>query len=450
MHYRLSSSSSSTALQSAIESETETDTDGDEDVDVYTDAGTLTILEDLNPSQVEAVTQPLSAITRVIAGPGSGKTRVLTCRIAYLLQEDPAHRILGVTFTRKAAGEMQGRLEKLLRQQQKEQQLEAAANNNSPSEMAPSQNGEILQETLVGTEDEDSGAPEGLGRAMLGTFHSICAKILRWNGDLLGSLPTVMHDMRGSRNVTFLDGNFAIVDSGEQLRILKECLTEVDVDLKDFDLKPFAVLNAISGIKTKIAEGDDPFQARADRKPLPKALKVAVKVYPLYREKLLATNRIDFDDLIYMAREVLMEHEEVKERLQRRWTHILVDEFQDTSRSQMDLIKLLTSSSLFVVGDADQSIYSWRGAHVGSLSDFADEFEGYLGVGVHTSYLMENYRSTSNIVNAAQKVISASSSKSSSGADKLRQNMKPKRGAGATPRIIACKDEKAEGRQLVR
>jgi hypothetical protein len=103
-----------------------------------------------------------------------------------------------------------------------------------------------------------------------------------------------------------------------------------------------------------------------------------------------------------------------------------------------------------VVGDADQSIYSWRGAHVGSLSDFADEFEGYLGVGVHTSYLMENYRSTSNIVNAAQKVISASSGKSSTGADKLRQNMKPKRGAGATPRIIACKDEKAEGRQLVR
>jgi DNA helicase-2/ATP-dependent DNA helicase PcrA len=341
-------------------------------------------------------------------------------------------------------------LEKLLRQQQKEQQLEAAANGGSEEQAAPSDDGEIVQETLVGAEDEDSGAPEGLGRAMLGTFHSICAKILRWNGDLLGALPTVMHDMRGSQNVTFLDGNFAIVDSGEQLRILKESLTEVDVDLKDFDLKPFAVLNAISDIKSKIAAGDDPFQARADRKPLPKALKVAVKVYPLYREKLLATNCIDFDDLIYMAREVLMEHEEVKERLQRRWTHILVDEFQDTSRSQMDLIKLLTSSSLFVVGDADQSIYSWRGAHVGSLSDFADEFEGYLGVGVHTSYLMENYRSTSNIVNAAQKVISASSGKSSSGADKLRQNMKPKRGAGATPRIIACKDEKAEGRQLVR
>jgi DNA helicase-2/ATP-dependent DNA helicase PcrA len=411
----------------------------------------LTILQDLNPSQVEAVTQPLSAITRVVAGPGSGKTRVLTCRIAYLLQEDPTHRILGVTFTRKAAGEMQGRLEKLLRQQQKEQKLEAAANNGPEGETMPNQDGDIVQENLAGgDDDDDSASPEGLGRAMLGTFHSICAKILRWNGDLLGSLPTVMNDMRGSQNVTFLDGNFAIVDPGEQLRVLKESLTVVDVDLKDYDLKPFAVLNAISDIKSKIAAGEDPFQARADRKPLPKALRVAVKVYPLYREKLLASNCIDFDDLIFMARELLLEHEEVKDRLQRRWTHILVDEFQDTSRSQMDLIKLLTSSSLFVVGDADQSIYSWRGAHVGSLSDFADEFEGYLGVGVHTSYLMENYRSTSNIVNAAQKVISASSGKGSSGADKLRQNMKPKRGSGSTPRIIACKDEKAEGRQLAR
>jgi DNA helicase-2/ATP-dependent DNA helicase PcrA len=437
IQYRSSSSSSfSTAIQSTTESDTST-----------ADAGSSIILQDLNPSQVEAVTQPLSAITRVVAGPGSGKTRVLTCRIAYLLEEDPTNRILGVTFTRKAAGEMQKRLEKLLVEQQQQQLMESSS-TDPHDRQTPDQDGEIVQETVGG--DDGSAHPEGLSRAMLGTFHSICAKILRWNGDLLGSLPTVIEDMAGSRNVTFLDGNFAIVDQGEQLRILKESLKEVDVDLKDYDnLKPFAVLAAISDCKSKIAEGKNPFQANADsRKPLPKAVKVAHKVYPLYREKLLATNCIDFDDLIYMARELLFEHEEVRERLQRRWTHILVDEFQDTSRSQMDLIKLLTASSLFVVGDADQSIYSWRGAHVGSLSDFADEFQGYLG-GVHTVYLMENYRSTSNIVNAAQKVISASSGKSSSGADKLRKNMKPKRGSGATPRIIACKDEKAEGKQGV-
>jgi DNA helicase-2/ATP-dependent DNA helicase PcrA len=104
----------------------------------------------------------------------------------------------------------------------------------------------------------------------------------------------------------------------------------------------------------------------------------------------------------------------------------------------MDLVKLLTSSSLFIVGDADQSIYSWRGAHAGSLMDFADEF----GTGnVETIYLMENYRSTSNIVKAAQKVISGTSDR----AETLRQSMKPTRGEGPSPRVIACKDAKAEG-----
>ena len=403
------------------------------------------VLADLNPAQVEAVTQPLSAITRVVAGPGSGKTRVLTCRIAYLLQEDSQNRVLGVTFTRKAAGEMQSRLEKLLIQQQQFQEQERSQLQQAPSNDQDDygDNGDTIVQEHVG----EARHTVGLDRVTLGTFHSICAKIMRWNGEVLGTLPSVTADMVGSQNATFLDGNFAIVDQGEQLRILKECLTEAEVDLKDYDLKPFAVLNAISDVKAKKAAGQDPFLANNNKKQLPKALRVAGKVYTFYREKLLATNCIDFDDLIYMTRELLLEHEEVRDRLQRRWTHVLVDEFQDTSRSQMDLIKFLTSSSLFIVGDADQSIYSWRGAHVGSLSDFANEFEGYLG-GVHTVYLMENYRSTSNIVNAAQKVISASSGKSSTGADKLRQNMKPKRGSGPTPRVVACKDEKAECKYL--
>jgi DNA helicase II / ATP-dependent DNA helicase PcrA len=148
-----------------------------------------------------------------------------------------------------------------------------------------------------------------------------------------------------------------------------------------------------------------------------------------------------------MTRELLMENDDVRERLQRRWTHILVDEYQDTSRIQMNLVKLLTSGSLFVVGDADQSIYSWRGAHAGSLSDFEVEFRQDFG-DVSTVYLMENYRSTSNIVEAAQKVISQSGD-SKSGADNMRQNMKPKRGTGPAPRVIACLDDKAEGKLLL-
>lgn len=364
------------------------------------------ILRDLNPSQIEAVTQPLSAITRVVAGPGSGKTRVLTCRIAYLLEQDEIpRRILGVTFTRKASGEMQQRLQGML-----------------------------------------ADSPERLSRVTLGTFHSVCAKILRWNGELLSSLPSVTKDMTGSRNATLLDGNFVIIDQAEALRVLKECLKDAEIDLKDSDnIKPMSILSAIGDCKAKVAQGEDPFLPRPkDEGPLPRAFQMALKVYRLYREKLLTANCVDFDDLIFMTRELLLYNEEIRERLQRRWSHVLVDEFQDTSRTQMDLVKLLTSSSLFVVGDADQSIYSWRGAHVGSLSDFADEFHDHLG-GVSTVYLMENYRSTSNIIEAAQKVISRSGGERT-GADKLRQSMKPKRGAGPKPRIIACADENAEGK----
>lgn len=139
-------------------------------------------------------------------------------------------------------------------------------------------------------------------------------------------------------------------------------------------------------------EGKDPLQQdNRNKKPISKAIEVAAKVFSSYREQLLATNHIDFDDILHLTKELLLQHDDVRQRLQQYWTHILIDEFQDTSRTQMDLVKLLTSSSLFIVGDADQSIYSWRGAHAASLSDIADEFQNHPG-GVHTVYLMENYR----------------------------------------------------------
>jgi hypothetical protein len=376
----------------------------------------------LNKAQTEAVTQPVyHAVTRVVAGPGSGKTKVLTCRIAHLLQQtsNTRDRILAVTFTRKAAGEMQQRLEALL---QADNDADVEQEDGPPSD---------------GNTSESSVHP-ALYRVTLGTFHSVCAKILRWNGDLLATLPTVAQVMQSSPNATTLDGGFIIVDQGEQLRMLKECLTEANIDLNQFkDIRPFTVLSAISNAKSIYARGKNPFQPEANQKRLPPLKEIASKVFPRYVQKLHSTNCLDFDDLILMARELLTTQPEVRERLQRRWQHVLIDEFQDTSRTQMDLVKLLTSDSLFVVGDADQSIYSWRGAHVGSLQDLDQDFSN-----VNTVYLMENYRSTSNIVKAAQKIISSSSSAN------LRQDMKPKRGSGPAPRVIACGDDKEEGEAI--
>jgi DNA helicase-2/ATP-dependent DNA helicase PcrA len=338
-------------------------------------------LEGLNSAQIEAVTQPLSSITRVVAGPGAGKTRVLTSRIAYLLHHDEQHsRILAVTFTKKAAGEMQQRLEKLL--------------------LATSSPAETIREPIVTTENVidqeevtgDGSSPRSstsLDRVTLGTFHSVCAKILRWNGKLLSSLPSVEREMIGSINTTNLDGNFAIVDQNEQIRLVKECCVDLEMDLKSQDLKPQVILNALGTIKSKLALGQDPLDN--GRKVPSKALRTGMKLYPIYRQKLLSCNALDFDDLILTTRELLTVHEDVRDYLRRRWQHVLVDEFQDTSKSQVDLIKLLSSSSLLVVGDADQSIYSWRGAHVESMGDFLYEFDDRLD-GVRTVYLMENYR----------------------------------------------------------
>jgi DNA helicase II / ATP-dependent DNA helicase PcrA len=476
-------------------------------------------LNGLNPSQVEAVTQPITAITRVVAGPGSGKTRVLTCRIAYLLQQQQQRhyfqddrpsqqqqqrppRILAVTFTRKAAGEMQERLRTLL-------VAEAAAVTTATTEntdddefmfsgAAAADHAQRLSSLLDkdNTDNDDEGVlvlehqgttlqevdsstttitnPPGLDRVMVGTFHSICARILRWNGDLLASLPSVVDDMQYSSNVTVLDRSFAICDQSEQLRIIKNCLEGRKIDLKTTpDIKPLEILTAVGQLKTERSTGVMN-NNNNNKKPISKIRQIATLIYTDYRQHLLSSNCIDFDDLIQLARELLFHHPPVRQQLQRTWPHVLVDEFQDTSQSQMDLVKLLTSSSLFVVGDADQSIYSWRGANAASLSEFAQEFQTFCtssgsssssgggGGTVNTVYLMENYRSTSNIVKAAQKVISTSSqgggdgeasvssSPSGTGADQLRQAMKPKRGVGPKPRIVAFQDDKAEAEFVVR
>jgi len=373
-------------------------------------------LRDLNDAQTEAVTRPVNDIVRVVAGPGAGKTRVLTSRIAHLLQSDSSSRILAVTFTKKAAGEMQERLKKLLGEEEETSDTIITSNNGIVEELS-------------------HHGIDSLNRVTLGTFHSVCAKILRWNGKQLSTLSSVEEAMVGSSNVTNLDGNFGILDQGDQLRIIREFAKRSDIDLKkEKGIKVISILNALGKFKTGEVKEDDIKKSRL--------LQIAQMLYPYYRQHLFSTNALDFDDLMYMTRELLETDRDVCNGLRKRWPHILVDEFQDTSQVQLDLVKKWTSDSLLIVGDADQSIYSWRGANVESMTDFRNAFQN-----VNTVYLMENYRSTTSIVKAAQKIITSCTS--SSAAD-LRQDMKPMRAKGPLPRILACPSSKAEASYVVK
>ena len=522
------------------------------------------ITSELNPSQVEATLRPRYSITRVIAGPGAGKTKVLTCRIAHLLLSSyhkeqsndgdsntsqqhyslDREGILAVTFTKKAASEMERRLTDLL----------AISSQLSESESI-SGSYKVVDEQVVRDEnadpgdlnnDEASAIPgELMRRSTVGTFHSVCSKILRKFGTELRNLPSVRDCLgldiiseadigkmpsqktQGVREGSYhtnetqfqtLDGSFNILDQSDQLLLLKDVLKEHHIDLKSSEvaamgsrsnfaeIRPITILNAISLLNIQEATFST-LQAGArtqeisdevSKKMSRKVRQIATKVRIPFQKLKYSRNSVDFDDLILLTRELLLHDPVVRESLHRRWRHILVDEFQDTSQVQLDLVRLLTTDSLFVVGDGDQSIYSWRGASPESMSDFEVAFHGrvhgWLGLlenhdidlaqylqrinGSHTSngkdnacrpsllevktvYLMENYRSTTNIVKAAQKVISSRektgfrfSANEGNGAitmssqDGIRRDMKPMRGTGPSPRVLACKDGKAEGKGI--
>jgi DNA helicase II / ATP-dependent DNA helicase PcrA len=332
------------------------------------------ILRGLNPNQLEAVTKPLHSVTRVIAGPGSGKTRVLTNRIAWLLQQNSQDRILAVTFTRKAAGEMQERVHKMLVEQE---QFTAMS---SPSSSAEEFTGEAKP------------VPSDLRRVTLGTFHSVCTKILRWNGDYLATLPSVQADLARSSTPIVLDKDFNIMDPPEQKRIVKELLEEYKINILSENVKLEEILRRLSSSKMMFASGKNPFERKEGEAKLPRAMQITETIYNRFREKTLQSNSLDFDDLLCLSRELLLVRPDVRSSLQHRWRHIFVDEYQDTSQIQVELIQLLSVDSLFVVGDADQSIYAWRGAHVESLYDFEHVFKDHHRDGVSTVYLMENYR----------------------------------------------------------
>ncbi|MGI6149015.1 MAG: DNA helicase PcrA [Firmicutes bacterium] len=298
-------------------------------------------LQALNPSQRQAV-ETINGPLLVIAGAGSGKTRVLTYRIAHLIQAHkvPPYRILAVTFTNKAAQEMQERIM-----------------------------------DLVGPAAAD---------VWMGTFHSICVRILRADGHRLG-----------------YRSNFQIFDTVDQTAVVRECLVELNLDSKRFD--PSSILASISRAKDSLLSPAQYSEAAADFWE-----KKVAQVYGKYQAKLEKSNAVDFDDLIRLTVMLLDNYPEVLEKYQNRFSYILVDEYQDTNHAQYKLVHLLASGhgNLCVVGDEDQSIYAFRGADIRNILEFERDFPQ-----AKVIKLEENYRSTKRILDAANSVIAHNTSR---------------------------------------
>lgn len=293
------------------------------------------IFDTLNDRQCEAVKHTEGPLL-ITAGAGSGKTKVLTCRIAHLLELGVApYRILAITFTNKAAKEMKERVT-----------------------------------NLVGAQADS---------IWLSTFHSFCAKLLRFEVD-------------GFHGYT---RNFTIYDSSDQLVLVKDCLKKLNLDDKQF--MPRSILGTISSAKNVLMDAKA-FAAQASDFYEQKV----ADVYALYQEKLRENNAVDFDDLLFLAVRLLQEKEDVREKYQSRFQYILVDEYQDTNHAQYALTKILAARwrNICVVGDADQSIYAWRGADIRNIIDFTRDYPDAASI-----KLEQNYRSTKTILHAANAVI---------------------------------------------
>ncbi|MDR0297216.1 MAG: DNA helicase PcrA [Streptococcaceae bacterium] len=294
------------------------------------------LLKGMNAKQAAAVVATEGPLL-IMAGAGSGKTRVLTHRIAYLIEERMVNpwNILAITFTNKAAREMRER---------------AVALNPAASD------------------------------ALIATFHSMCVRILRRDAEAIG-----------------YSRNFTIVDPGEQKTLMKRLLKQANLDPKKWS--PKAVLGTISNAKNDLISATD-YEKSADARN-PYTLVVA-KLYKAYQKELRRAESMDFDDLIMQTLRLFTEHEEVLTYYQGRYQFIHVDEYQDTNRAQYQLVQLLASRfhNICVVGDADQSIYGWRGANMQNIMDFETDYPDAKVV-----LLEENYRSTGNILTAANSVI---------------------------------------------
>ncbi|MEC0213645.1 DNA helicase PcrA, partial [Paenibacillus ehimensis] len=325
-------------------------------------------IQKLNPQQRRAV-ETTDGPLLIMAGAGSGKTRVLTHRIAYLIATRKAApwSILAITFTNKAAREMQERVS-----------------------------------ALVGPQGED---------IWVSTFHSMCVRILRRDISRIG-----------------FTSNFTILDSGDQLSVIKNCMKELNIDSKKFE--PKAVQAAISNAKNELLTPE-----KFERKIGDYFDGIVAKVYSSYQRKLKANNSLDFDDLIMTTIDLFQQVPEVLDFYQNKFQYLHVDEYQDTNRAQYMLCRMLADKykRICVVGDSDQSIYRWRGADISNILDFEKDYPN-----ATTILLEQNYRSTSNILNAANKVIANNTGRKP-------KNLWTDKGEGQKIRLYQADSEHEEG-----
>jgi DNA helicase-2/ATP-dependent DNA helicase PcrA len=330
-----------------------------------------TYLQDLNPAQREAVLHTEGPVL-VIAGAGSGKTRVLTRRIAHLLGAVGVKppEILAITFTNKAAAEMRERVTDLV------------------------------------------GPPARAAWVM--TFHSACGRILRREAERLG-----------------YRSNFTIYDSGDQQRLVKQCLAELERDPKRFT--PRGIHSQISNAKNTLVSPDQYAERVASFYD-----QTVADVYELYQKRLFASNAVDFDDMLFLTVDVLERFPEARKKWQDAFRYILVDEYQDTNHAQYRFLQLLAEKhgNVFAVGDPDQSVYGFRGADIRNVLEFEQDFAGAYSIA-----LEQNYRSTQNILDAANGVIQHNR-------ERKEKNLWSELGEGDPVRVVECEDEHAEARYV--
>jgi DNA helicase-2/ATP-dependent DNA helicase PcrA len=386
----------------------------------------MSFLAGLNDAQRKAVDHHTGPLL-VVAGAGSGKTRALTHRIAHLIGHhgvDPAE-VLAVTFTNKAAREMKERLELLLAQKLAQSQF-GQPWSTLPAAEQRQLRGRIYREVIKDL--------------WIGTFHALFARLLRFDID----------KYKDGEGLSWTR-QFSIYDENDAQSLVKEIVTqELGLDPKRFE--PKKVRWAISSAKN---QGQLPEHLEAEARG--QRDRQVAQAYRHYRRALAANNALDFDDLLLLPVQLLRQNEQVRHYWHRRFRHVLVDEYQDTNRTQYDLIKLLVTDgqdperfedwgerSVFVVGDADQSIYSFRAADFTILMGFQKDFGD--GAADETTATMvkleENYRSTATILEAANALIAHNS-------ERIDKVLRPTRGEGEPIHLIRCDDEIAEAEAVV-
>lgn len=327
----------------------------------------------MNRAQYEAITTTEGPVL-VMAGAGSGKTRVLTHRIAYLIEEKdvPSYNILAITFTNKAAKEMKERVDKLI--------------------------------------DEDTS------KMWISTFHAMCVRILRRDIDKLG-----------------YDRSFSILDTTDQLNVVKDVLKSMNIDQKQYPPRQF--LNAISNFKNALITEKEAKENAYDFRE-----KLNADIYGAYQEILYRNSALDFDDLIMLTIQLFQKDEAILNYYQTKFQYIHVDEYQDTNHAQYQLVYMLSQKyeNICVVGDSDQSIYKFRGADIMNILNFEKDYDN-----VKTILLEENYRSHQRILDAANNVIENNTSR-------VPKNLVTSRGIGEKITSIVSQNEREEGQRVVK